>query len=79
MPKDFGKVVHSVLLETKRDIYVRRTDRCLTPARARYVYSDERIKLHISISCDRVLRIIHYKGKENAYLTLVRDLCLNNE
>jgi hypothetical protein len=79
MPKDLGKAVHSVLLEIKRDIYVRRTDRCLTRARARYVYNDERIKLHISISCDRVLRIIHYKGKENAFLTLVRDLCLNEE
>jgi hypothetical protein len=79
LPQTYKKQVASFLLEFKKDIYVRRTERCISEGGGRWagrIYTDQRIDIHISMACDRVLQMATYKGKTAALLEQIKLTCL---
>jgi hypothetical protein len=79
LPQTYKKQVTSFLLEFKKDIYVRRTERCISEGGGRWagrIYTDQRIDIHISMACDRVLQMATYKGKTAALLEQIKLTCL---
>jgi hypothetical protein len=82
LPQTYKKQVASFLLEFKKDIYVRRTERCISEGGGRWagrIYTDQRIDIHISMACDRVLQMATYKGKTATLLEQIRLTCLPME
>jgi hypothetical protein len=82
LPQTYKKQVTSFLLEFKKDIYVRRTERCISEVGGRWagrIYTDQRIDIHISMACDRVLQTTTYKGKTAALLEQIKLTCLPAE
>jgi hypothetical protein len=82
LPQTYKKQVTSFLLEFKKDIYVRRTERCISEGGGRWagrIYTDQRIDIHISMACDRVLQMATYKGKTATLLEQIRLTCLPME
>jgi hypothetical protein len=66
-------------LECRKDIYVRRTERFIREGGGRWagrIYTDQRIDIHISMACDRVLQMATYKGKTAALLEQIKLTCL---
>jgi hypothetical protein len=85
LPLPYTKHILALLIELKRDIYVRRTERCIARdldrgyvERARRVrlYTDQRLDMHISIACSRIVVMMEMKGKDAGILNVVRDICL---
>ena len=85
LPSAHAKYILALLIELKRDIYVRRTERCINrdseeghPGRVRRVrvYTDQRLDMHISIACSRIGRMMALKGKDAGILNILRDICL---
>jgi hypothetical protein len=85
LPPIHAKYVLALLIELKRDIYVRRTERCidrdseerqLGRLRRARVYTDQRLDMHISIACSRIGRMMALKGKDAGILNTLRDMCL---
>jgi hypothetical protein len=85
LPPPHAKHILALLIELKRDIYVRRTERCLDrdlegdhPERIRRIriYTDQRLDMHISIACSRIVKMIELKGKDAGILNTIRDICL---
>jgi hypothetical protein len=85
LPTVHEKEILALLIELKRDIYVRRTERCLTREqedghvdRNRGIrrYTDQRLDMHISIACSRILRLLQFRGKNAGILETLRDRCL---
>jgi hypothetical protein len=86
LPLPYTKHVLALIIELKRDIYVRRTERCIARdldgghvdrARRGRLYTDQRLDMHISIACSRIIAMIEMKGKEAGILNVIRDTCLN--
>jgi hypothetical protein len=84
LPLPYTRHILALLIELKRDIYVRRTERCLARdldgehvERVR-LYTDQRLDMHISIACSRIIKMIELKGKDAGILNVVRDICLAN-
>jgi hypothetical protein len=67
--------VRALIMELKLDIYVRRTERCLSDRPQGRIYTDQRIDMHISIACYRIMQILAYKGKTVGILATIRDCC----
>jgi hypothetical protein len=79
LPPTYKKQITAFLLEFKRDIYARRTERCVGEGGGRgagRMYTDQRIDIHISMACDRVLHIVKYKGKTATLLEQIKLACL---
>jgi len=85
LPPSHAKYVLALIIELKRDIYVRRTERCidrdsaerqLGRVRRARVYTDQRLDMHISIACSRIGRMMALKGKDAGILNTLRDMCL---
>jgi hypothetical protein len=79
LPLIFKKQITAFLLEFKRDIYARRTERCVGEGGGRgagRMYTDQRIDIHISMACNRVLHIVQYKGKTAVLLEQIKLVCL---
>jgi hypothetical protein len=80
LPLPYTKYVLALLIELKRDIYVRRTERCVARDVGRVgrvrLYTDQRLDMHISIACSRIITMIEMKGKDAGILNVVRDTCL---
>ena len=70
------KNITALLLEIKRDIYVRRTARYSTPHVHGRIYDDQRIKMHISIACSRLIHVIESKGKDAGIVHTLQEVCL---
>ena len=73
LPSAHAKYILASLIELKRDIYVRRTERCIDsdsegghPGRVRRarIYMDQRLDMHISIACSRIGKIMALNSKE---------------
>jgi hypothetical protein len=82
LPQTYRKQIAAFLLEFKKDIYVRRTERCIGEGGGRWagrIYTDQRIDIHISMACDRVLQMATYKGKTAALLEQIRLVCIPTE
>ncbi len=82
LPQTYMKQMASFLLEFKKDIYVRRTERCISEGGGRWagrIYTDQRIDIHISIACDRILQMATYKGKTATLLEQIKRVCLPTE
>jgi hypothetical protein len=82
LPQIYKKQITAFLLEFKRDIYVRRTERCTGEngeRRAGRIYTDQRINIHISIACDRVIQMTNYRGKTATLLEQMRLICQSDE
>jgi hypothetical protein len=82
LPQTYKKQITAFLLEFKRDIYVRRTERCTGEngeRRAGRIYTDQRINIHISIACDRVIQMTNYRGKTATLLEQMRLFCQGDE
>jgi hypothetical protein len=86
LPSAHAKYILALLIELKRDIYVRRTERCIDrdseeghPGRVRRarIYTDQRLDMHISIACSRIGRMMALKGKDAGILNIIRDICLD--
>jgi hypothetical protein len=86
LPPAHEKYILALLIELKRDIYVRRTERCIDrdsegghPGRVRRarIYTDQRIDMHISMACSRIGKILALKGKDAGILNTIRDICLD--
>ncbi len=85
LPLPYTKHILALLIELKRDIYVRRTERCVARDLERghvgrvgrvRLYTDQRLDMHISIACSRIITMIEMKGKDAGILNVVRDTCL---
>jgi hypothetical protein len=82
LPQPYKKQVTAFILEFKRDIYVRRTERCTGENGERWAgrtYTDQRIDIHIFMACDRVIQMTKYRGKTAALLEQMRLLSHNDE
>jgi hypothetical protein len=76
LPQTYKKQIAAFLLELKRDIYVRRTERCTGENEGRWagrIYTDQRIDIHIFMACDRVIQMAKYRGKT---APLLEQMCL---
>jgi hypothetical protein len=78
LPVDQTKKICAVIMEIKRDIYVRRTDRCIAGEGrgGGRLYTDQRLDMHVSIACHRVMKIIESKGKEPGIVDELRRTCI---
>jgi hypothetical protein len=76
LAQEHVKRVRALIMEIKRDIYVRRTERCLSDRVQGRIYTEQRIDMHISIACHRIMQILAYKGKTAGILATIRDCCL---
>jgi hypothetical protein len=87
LPQAYRKKILALIIELKRDIYVRRTERCVDREVARdgqlggrvRRYTDQRLDMHISIACLRIARMCQYKGKETGIVETIRESCLSEE
>ncbi len=79
LPPEYTKHITALLIEIKRDIYVRRTERCIARGQdgGGRIYTDQRIDMHISIACNRIIQILALKGKEAGILETIRECCLD--
>jgi len=84
LPQAYRRKVLALIIELKRDIYVRRTERCAErevardglPAGRNRLYTDQRLDMHISIACLRIARMCQHKGKDAGILDTIRESCL---
>jgi hypothetical protein len=84
LPQAYRRKVLALIIELKRDIYVRRTERCADrevardglPAGRNRLYTDQRLDMHISIACLRIARMCQHKGKDAGILDTIRESCL---
>jgi hypothetical protein len=84
LPQAYRKKILALIIELKRDIYVRRTERCVDREVARdgppggriRRYTDQRLDMHISIACLRIARMCQHKGKDAGILNSIRESCL---
>jgi hypothetical protein len=82
LPQTYKKQITAFILEFKRDIYVRRTERCTGENGERWAgrtYTDQRIDIHIFMACDRVIQMTKYRGKTATLLEQMRLLSHNDE
>jgi hypothetical protein len=82
LPQKYKKQITAFILEFKRDIYVRRTERCTGVNGGRWAgrtYTDQRIDIHILMACDSVIQMTKYRGKTATLLEQIRLLSHNNE
>jgi hypothetical protein len=40
------------------------------------IYTDQRIDMHISIACNRIIQVLALKGKQGGILDTLREICL---
>ena len=40
------------------------------------IYTDQRIDMHISIACNRIIQVLALKGKNGGILGTLREICL---
>jgi hypothetical protein len=84
LPCEFASKILALLIELKRDIYVRRSERCINRIQGGgrqgggRIYTDQRLDMHISIACNRIIRMVEIKGKDASILATLRDSCLGN-
>jgi hypothetical protein len=83
LPKEFTTRILALLIEIKRDIYVKRTERCTSNEQAGgrvggRLYTDQRIDMHISIVCYKLIQLFKVKGKGEGILGSLREVCLGN-
>jgi len=81
LPREHASRILALIIELKRDIYVRRTERCLHRdqeggGRRGRIYTDQRIDMHISIASNRVIQVLALKGKNGGVLDALREQCL---
>jgi hypothetical protein len=76
LPREHASRVTALLIELKRDLYVRRTERCLANQGRGRQYSDQRLDMHISIACHKVMQIVKFRGKDAGILETFRNCCL---
>ena len=79
LPKQANKQVNALLMEIKRCIYVRRTERCTNNRGGHAIVTNQRIDSHIHMACSKVLRNIQYKGKEGKYISCLMEQCIMEE
>ncbi len=82
LPQTYKKQITAFLLELKRDIYVRRTEQCTGENGERHagrIDTDQKINIHISTACDRVIQMTKYRGKTATLLEQMRQLCQGDE
>ncbi len=78
LPREHTSRVTALLIELKRDIYVRRTERCLAEQGRGRLYSDQRLDMHISLACYKVMQVIKFRGKDARILDTLRNCCLGD-
>jgi hypothetical protein len=81
LPREHASRILALVIELKRDIYVRRTERCLhrdqdEGGRRGRIYTDQRIDMHISIASNRIIQVLALKGKNGGVLDTLREMCL---
>jgi hypothetical protein len=81
LPREHAPRILALFIELKRDIYVRRTERCIqrdqgVGGRRGRIYTDQRIDMHISIACNRIIQVLALKGKHGGILGILREICL---
>jgi hypothetical protein len=81
LPREHAPRILALFIELKRDIYVRRTERCIqrdqgVGGRRGRIYTDQRIDMHISIACNRIIQVLALKGKHGGILGTLREICL---
>jgi hypothetical protein len=78
LPREHTSRITALLIELKRDIYVSRTERCLAEQGRGRLYSDQRLDMHISLACYKVMQVIKFRGKDAGILDTLRNCCLGD-